>query len=168
MNIIWNIHLWLAYGVTLLPWSSIWCTILNTVYVYVNTQKLSKTKLLFWVVCVFVTMYWNKLKILKVAKWRKDEWRMMKDECWMMKDDDFKLLWGFADWLTDEQTFVNVESLSRLKMYNLEYVKSERIVPWCGHQSRTWSHIAQYSTWYNQKQQIILNKMWKPMESFCF
>ena len=26
----------------------------------------------------------NKLKSLKVAKWRKDEWRMMKDEGWMM------------------------------------------------------------------------------------
>ena len=33
----------------------------------------------------------------------------------MMKDDDFKLFWGFADGLTDEQTFVNVESLLRLK-----------------------------------------------------
>ena len=33
----------------------------------------------------------------------------------MMKDDDFKLLRGFADRLTDEQTFVIVESLSRLK-----------------------------------------------------
>ena len=40
----------------------------------------------------------NKLKSLKVEKWRKDEWRMMKDEWrlkmikdegWMMKDDDF-------------------------------------------------------------------------------
>ena len=34
----------------------------------------------------------------------------------MMKDDDFKLLRGFADTLTDKQTFVIVESLSRLKM----------------------------------------------------
>ena len=37
----------------------------------------------------------------------------------MMKDDDFKLLRGFADRRTDgrtnEQTFVIVESLSRLK-----------------------------------------------------
>ena len=33
----------------------------------------------------------------------------------MMKDDDFKLLRGFADTLTDEQTFVIVESLLRLK-----------------------------------------------------
>ena len=47
----------------------------------------------------------NKLKSLKVAKWRKDEWRMTKD-------DDFKLLRGFADWQTnrqtDEWTYVNV------------------------------------------------------------
>ena len=64
----------------------------------------------------------NKLKSLKVAKWRKDEWRMMKDEWrmikyewrmikyewrmmkderWRMKDDDFKLLKGFALWQTD-------------------------------------------------------------------
>ena len=30
-----------------------------------------------------------------------DEWRIMKDEGWMMKDDDFKLLRGFADGRTD-------------------------------------------------------------------
>ena len=40
---------------------------------------------------------------------------MMKDEGRMMKDDDFKLFRGFADGLTDEQTFVIVELLSRLK-----------------------------------------------------
>ena len=49
----------------------------------------------------------------------KDEWRIMKDEGWMMNDDDFKLLRGFADGRTDRQTnrrtFVIVESLSRLK-----------------------------------------------------
>ena len=33
----------------------------------------------------------------------------------MMKDDDFKLLKGFALRLTNEQTFAIVESLSRLK-----------------------------------------------------
>ena len=33
----------------------------------------------------------------------------------MMKDDDFKLLRGFDYGQTDEQTFVIVESLSRLK-----------------------------------------------------
>ena len=32
-----------------------------------------------------------------------------------MKNNDFKLLRGFADWQTNEQTFVIVESLSRLK-----------------------------------------------------
>ena len=43
---------------------------------------------------------------------------MMKNEGCMTKDDDFKLLRGFADErtnVTDEQTFVIVESLSRLK-----------------------------------------------------
>ena len=40
----------------------------------------------------------------------------MKDGGWRMKDDDFKLLRGFADGQTDEQTFVIVESLSRLKI----------------------------------------------------
>ena len=52
-----------------------------------------------------------KLKSLQVAKWGKDEWRMMKDdwrmmkvERWMMKDDDFKLLKGIALRLMDEQT----------------------------------------------------------------
>ena len=43
----------------------------------------------------------------------------MKDEGCMMKDDDFKLLRGFADVQTDEQTFVIVESLSRLKKLNV-------------------------------------------------
>ena len=33
----------------------------------------------------------------------------------MMKDDDFKLLGGFDDKQTNEQTFVIVELLSRLK-----------------------------------------------------
>ena len=33
----------------------------------------------------------------------------------MMKDDDFKLLRGFGDGRTNEQTFVIVESLSQLK-----------------------------------------------------
>ena len=40
-----------------------------------------------------------------------------------MKDDDFKLLRGFDDGQTDErtngQTFVIVESLSRIKNYQL-------------------------------------------------
>ena len=43
----------------------------------------------------------------------------MKDESRMMKDDDFKLLRGFADRRTDglmnKQTSVTVESISRLK-----------------------------------------------------
>ena len=42
----------------------------------------------------------------------------------MMKDDDFKLFRGFAsrrtDGRTDERTFVNVESLSRLKRYGFK------------------------------------------------
>ena len=44
---------------------------------------------------------------------------MMKDEGQIIKDDDFKLIGGFADRLTDrltdERTLVIVESLSRLK-----------------------------------------------------
>ena len=53
----------------------------------------------------------NKLKSLKVAKWGKDEWRMMenewrmmKDEGWRMKDDDFKLLRGFDNGQTNRRT----------------------------------------------------------------
>ena len=41
----------------------------------------------------------------------------MKDEGCMMKDDDFKLLRGFADGQTDEQTFAIVESLLQLKKW---------------------------------------------------
>ena len=43
---------------------------------------------------------------------------MMKDEELMMKDDDIKLLRGFDDRQTNERTFGNVESLSRLKYIN--------------------------------------------------
>ena len=42
---------------------------------------------------------------------------MMRDEELMMKDDDFKLFRGFDYGQTDEQTFVIVESLSRLKIF---------------------------------------------------
>ena len=42
----------------------------------------------------------------------------MNEEWWRMKVDDFKLLRGFADYLTDGWTFVNVESLLRLKILN--------------------------------------------------
>ena len=49
----------------------------------------------------------------------------MKDEELMMKDDDFKLLRGFDYGQTDRQTelrtFVNVESLSRLKKLSVDY-----------------------------------------------
>ena len=40
-----------------------------------------------------------------------------------MKDDDFKLLRGFGDGRTDGQTFVIVESLSRLKTNGEEQAK---------------------------------------------
>ena len=79
----------------------------------------------------------NKLKSLKVAKWKKDEsrmnegwWRMMKDDEGWMKDDegwmknDFLSCWGVlqVDRQTnkrtnkriDKQTLVIVESLLRL------------------------------------------------------
>ena len=36
--------------------------------------------------------------------WVEDEWRMMKVEGWMMKDDDFKMLMGFASEQTDGLT----------------------------------------------------------------
>ena len=83
----------------------------------------------------------NKLKSIKVAKWRKEEWRLMKewmkndegwmmnkewwiknDEWWMMndemmKDDNFKQLRAdkWTDRLIYRWTFVIVEWLSRLK-----------------------------------------------------
>ena len=37
-----------------------------------------------------------------------EEWKK-NDEGWMLKDDDFKLLRGFADLQTNRRTFVNVE-----------------------------------------------------------
>ena len=56
----------------------------------------------------------NKLKSLKVAKWRKDEWWMLKAEWWRMM---ISSCWGVSvtNRQTNERTFVNVESLLRLK-----------------------------------------------------
>ena len=46
-----------------------------------------------------------------------------------MKDEkiDFKLFEGFALWQTNEQTFVIVESLSRLKIYTLHLSHAKSI-----------------------------------------
>ena len=43
------------------------------------------------------------MKSLKVAKWRKDEWRMMKVEGWRMI---ISSCWGVSvtDWWKDKQT----------------------------------------------------------------
>ena len=50
---------------------------------------------------------------LKVAKWRKDEWRMMKDECWRMNVDGWMMMdewramkneWGLNEgWMINEE-----------------------------------------------------------------
>ena len=56
----------------------------------------------------------NKLKTLKVAKWRMiDEWWRLKAERWR--------LGGFDNRQTDKQTFVIVELLSRLKTEEEEW-----------------------------------------------
>ena len=49
-----------------------------------------------------LTMHCNKLKSLKVAKWRKDEWRMMKDE-WRMIISSFEGVLQ-TNKLTDKRT----------------------------------------------------------------
>ena len=46
-----------------------------------------------------------------------------------MKNDDFKLLKGFGDGRTDEQTFVIVESLSRLKIAQKETLVHSHFTP---------------------------------------
>ena len=48
-----------------------------------------------------------------------------------MNDDDFKLLRGFADRWTDRRTFVNVESLSRLKKVLIMICKTLALVDKC-------------------------------------
>ena len=50
-----------------------------------------------------------------------------------MKDDDIKLLRGFDNRQTDGQTFVNVESLSRLKMDEvaLSFIKKNSFQYYC-------------------------------------
>ena len=71
----------------------------------------------------------NKLKSLKVAKWRKDEWRMMKvewrmkEEWWMMKNEWWRGMISsccgvlITDGQTDRRTtFVIVEPVLRLKI----------------------------------------------------
>ena len=69
----------------------------------------------------------EKLKSCEMKEgWMKDdEWRMMNEEWWWMNVEGWKFqaVEGFCDWLTyrqtgkqtNKQTFVNVESLLRLK-----------------------------------------------------
>ena len=57
-----------------------------------------------------------KSREMKEGWMKNDEWWRMNDE-----DDDFKLLKGFADERTDKQTFVIVESISRLKTEEEEW-----------------------------------------------
>ena len=55
--------------------------------------------------CHIFNQQTEKLKSREMKEvWMKDEWRMMKDEGWVMRDDYFKLLRGFASWQTDRQT----------------------------------------------------------------
>ena len=56
----------------------------------------------------------------------------MNNEGRMMKDDDFKLLRGFGDRQTNGRTFVNVESLSRLKIPRLFPISA-----WRGERGKT-------------------------------
>ena len=68
----------------------------------------------------------NKLKSLKVAKWRKDEWRMMKNDDGWMKNEEwwFQAVEGFCfqmDVQTDKWTVVNVELLLQLKSNNNQH-----------------------------------------------
>ena len=59
----------------------------------------------------------EKLKSREMKEgWMKNDEGWMKYEWRMMKDDDFKLLRGFDYGQTNEQTFVILESLSRLKI----------------------------------------------------
>ena len=66
---------------------------------------------------------------------------MIKDEWIMMKDDDFKLLRGFADWQTNGQT--NGQSLLRLKVDKIN--KAENIslkLP-----ITEWTNVAVMNVW---------------------
>ena len=101
------------------PSYELWYLFLRQLYIsFINKKiswKVSLSKLVWIRRLYFFSIknpdVWNKLKSLKVAKWRrdewrvmKDEWRMMKDEGWMMQYDDFKLLRGFDLWRTDRRT----------------------------------------------------------------
>ena len=97
----------------------------------------------------------NKLKSLKVAKWSKDEWRMVNDELRMVKDDEWwrRMMKDYEGWMknyegwrmmisscwgrhfknrkinkwTDKQAFVCVESLLHLKIF---WISLPRSCPW--------------------------------------
>ena len=89
----------------------------------------------FRIQCIYILSKSNKAEKLKSREMKegwikndvewcrmmKDEWKKMRDEGWVMKNDDFKLLRGFCDWQTNEWrnrlTFVNVELQSWLKIY---------------------------------------------------
>ena len=70
----------------------------------------------------------NKLKSFKVAKWRKDESRMMEDEWRMMKDERWMMIsscWGVLQtdrWMDGRTTILNSCSFQRHIEYILKYL----------------------------------------------
>ena len=66
---------------------------------------------------------------------------MMKVEWWVMKDGDFKLLRGFADGQTNRRTFVNVESLSRLKITDIWEIEGDQEKIYCAEKSLPLSYL---------------------------
>ena len=66
---------------------------------------------------------------------------MMNDEGWILKDDDFKVLRGFADWQTNRRTFVNVESLSRLKITDIWEIEGDQEKIYCAEKSLPLSYL---------------------------
>ena len=67
---------------------------------------------------IFYNKQAEKLRSCKM----KEGWMKNAAGWWRRKDDDSKLFRGFAEWQTDQQTFVNVELLLRLKIIAISAV----------------------------------------------
>ena len=115
----------------------------------------------------------NKLKTLKVAKWRMiDEWWRLKAERWR--------LGGFDNRQTDKQTFVIVESLSQLKRSSfgcqtqvdyshvsttcIWYVHMDYMMKYtCGHMYTCEIHVFDMCVWQHPPPKKIFIYMYKKL-----
>ena len=81
----------------------------------------------------------------------KEEW-IKNDQGWRMNDDDFKLLRGFCDWLTDRQTNELTDICEcRVAFVTEKDQKDQKIVQYCSWNLhlRWWKYFTNRNTLLN-------------------